>query len=108
MFDAWKSGDMDKMMAQAKTDAYKAGIEAGVSPEAMARELSHMNDMMTVGGTSYRDATTITSPTQDAPRTETSGATVTTYETKYADGHTLCPPGKTHVPVAPDGPSHCI
>lgn len=119
MFDAWKSGDMDKMMAQAKTDAYKAGIEAGVSPEAMARELSHMTDMMTVGGTSYRDATTsggtmetmyreYTSPTQDAPRTETSGTTVTTYE-RYADGHATCPAGKAHVLGAADGtPQHCI
>ncbi|MBI4227407.1 MAG: hypothetical protein HY600_03915 [Candidatus Omnitrophica bacterium] len=100
MFDAWKSGDMDKLMAQAKTDAYKAGIEAGVTPEAMAQELSHMNEMMKMGDTYYKDMTTTT----------TGGNYDNTQQgnfEKEADGHAKCPIGTTHQGGVPEGPGHC-
>lgn len=102
MFDAWKSGDMDRMMAQARTDAYKAGIEAGVSPEVMAQELSHMNEMMKMGDTFYKDMTTpTTTDNQNYNNTQESN-------TRYPDGHTTCPANTVHQGGVPEGVGHCL
>ena len=83
MFEAWKSGDMDKLMEAHMTDAMKAGIEHGMSPESIAHEMATMEAM-------YREVGTHT-PTSDAPRTESSGFSETQFENfQFSEGHRAC------------------
>ena len=112
-YEAWKSGDFAKMSEIAMQDAYKAGAEVGmyhdyagnvISAETMFREMATSGTVYVE--TVYRDTTT---PTQEAPRTETSGTSQTTFEQHYVDGHPLCPAGKTHVEgVSGGNAGHCI
>lgn len=99
MFDAWQKGDLATIETHMRDMAVKAGLEHGMSPETIAHEIATMEAF-------YREGTT--TPTSDAPRTETSGTSVTTFENHYADGHPVCPAGRTHAAGVPgDNPGHC-
>ncbi|MBI3333695.1 MAG: hypothetical protein HYZ93_06365 [Candidatus Omnitrophica bacterium] len=87
------------------------------APTAMGTELS--TDYSTSSGTTTETATSggttgtvtqeTTSPTLDAPKTETSGSSETTFESKYSDGHPLCATEMTHVEgVDGSDPGHCV
>lgn len=77
----------------------EAAMAAGTPTHEVMEQMMHNETMV-------REYTTYTS---DAPRTETSGTSVTTYEDRYPDGHALCPAGKSHVGGVADGtPEHCV
>ena len=87
-----------------------------VTPEKMFQEMEQMRQMET----QYRE---IYSPEQMVQETVIHDTTYVDVEPKvvenqnynntqenigkYADGHTECPVGKTHVTGVPDGPGHC-
>ena len=76
-YEAWKSGDFTALEAMQTEAAMKMGMEAGMTPEAMAQEITHMQEMATME-TMYKEMVVMD------PRTESSGSSTTTFETSYS------------------------
>jgi len=90
-YEAWKSGDFAAVHEMMMNDTLRAAAEAGTPAprEMMYREMVTPSMM---------------EATQDRIASQTQVAA-----DRYADGHLLCPPGKTHVGGVADGdPAHCI
>lgn len=88
-YEAWKSGDVAKMQEMVMHDSKAAMEKYGMSPETIAKEMAtmeaHMKEMVTMD-----------------PRTDSSGATETTFATHGVTG-SIAPapsPGTTEVLVA--------
>ncbi|MBI3615135.1 MAG: hypothetical protein HY211_01330 [Candidatus Omnitrophica bacterium] len=98
-YEAWKSGDSAVIHEMMMNDTMRAAVEAGTPPREVLEQMAR-NEVM------YREIISPAEVTQ--ARVEAQQQTALD---KYADGHVLCPPGKTHNEAwkAGDPPDqHCL